>query len=54
VHTALARLAGRNPWRDHMPAPQSVPADLVDEGHAIPGGRMEAMREGRRRRSSGS
>jgi bifunctional non-homologous end joining protein LigD len=53
VHTALARLAGRNPWRDHLPAPQSVPADLVDEGHAIPGGRMEAMREGRRRRSSG-
>jgi bifunctional non-homologous end joining protein LigD len=53
VHTALARLAGRNPWRDHMPAPQSLPADLVDEGHAIPGGRMEAMREGRRRRSSG-
>jgi bifunctional non-homologous end joining protein LigD len=54
VHTALARLAGPNPWRDHMPAPQSLPAELVDEGHAIPGGRMEAMREGRRRRSSGA
>ena len=54
VHTALARLAGGNPWRDQMPAAQPLPADLVEEGHAIPGGRMEAMREGRRRRDAGA
>jgi bifunctional non-homologous end joining protein LigD len=54
VHNALDRLADRNPWRADMPAPQPVPAGLVEEGRAIPGGRMEAMREGRRRRAAGT
>jgi bifunctional non-homologous end joining protein LigD len=49
VHTALGHLGGANPWRAHMPAPQKLPAVLVEEGHAIPGGRVEAMHEGRRR-----
>jgi hypothetical protein len=32
-----------------MPAPQALPADLVEEGGAIPGGRVQAMHEGKRR-----
>jgi bifunctional non-homologous end joining protein LigD len=49
VHTALARLRDRNPWRAAMPAPQALPAALVEEGHGIPSGRVRAMHEGRRR-----
>jgi len=49
VHTALDHLGAGNPWRAHMPAPQLLPPALVEEGHAIPGGRVEAMHEGRRR-----
>ncbi|HET9442144.1 MAG TPA: non-homologous end-joining DNA ligase [Acidimicrobiales bacterium] len=50
IKTAVPLLDGRDPWHDGMPAPQRLPAALVDEGHAIPGGRVEAMHEGRRRR----
>ena len=32
-----------------MPAPQPLPADLVEEGHAIPVARVQAMHEGKRR-----
>jgi hypothetical protein len=32
-----------------MPDPQRLPADLVEEGHAIPVARVQAMHEGRRR-----
>jgi bifunctional non-homologous end joining protein LigD len=32
-----------------MPAPQSLPADLLEEGHAIPIARVAAMHEGKRR-----
>jgi bifunctional non-homologous end joining protein LigD len=49
VLTALGKLGAGNPWRAHMPAPQPLPPALVEEGHAIPGGRVEAMHEGRRR-----
>jgi len=42
-------LDGRDPWAEAMPAPQRVPAELIDEGAAIPGGRVAAMHEGRRR-----
>jgi bifunctional non-homologous end joining protein LigD len=49
VHTALGRLGGGNPWRAQMPAPQRLPPELVEEGHAIPAGRVQAMHEGRRR-----
>jgi len=49
IHTALGLLGAGNPWLAQMPAPQTLPADLVEEGHAIPAGRVQAMHEGRRR-----
>jgi DNA ligase D-like protein (predicted polymerase) len=50
ILTAVDRLDGRDPWADALPAPQSVPADLLDEGHAIPIPRVAAMHEGKRRK----
>jgi hypothetical protein len=32
-----------------MPEPQLLPADLVEEGRAIPIARVQAMHEGKRR-----
>jgi hypothetical protein len=32
-----------------MPAPQHLAADLIEEGRAIPGARVQAMHEGKRR-----
>lgn len=52
VHTVLERLGDGNPWADSMPAPQALPAALVDEGHGITPGRVEAMHEGKRRKRS--
>jgi DNA ligase D len=49
VRTAVELLAGADPWHDRMPAPQSLPADLLEEGHAIPVARVQAMHEGKRR-----
>ena len=49
VHTALGLLGDRDPWADQMPAPQQLPADLVEEGRAIPVARVQAMHEGKRR-----
>jgi hypothetical protein len=49
VHSARRHLRDRNPWAEHMPAAQPVGDDLVDEGRAIPAGRVEAMHEGKRR-----
>ncbi|MFN8620634.1 MAG: non-homologous end-joining DNA ligase [Chloroflexota bacterium] len=49
IHTAPRLLAGGDPWRDRMPAPQRLPADLVEEGSAIPVARVQAMHEGKRR-----
>ena len=49
VHTALGVLGDRDPWAEHMPAPQHLGADLIEEGHAIPAGRVQAMHEGKRR-----
>jgi len=50
VHTALERLGDRDPWADQMPAPQSLPSDLVEDGHTIPVARVQAMHEGKRRK----
>ena len=36
-------------WAARMPAPQTIPADLVEEGHTIPVPRVAAMHEGKRR-----
>ena len=49
VHTALQALGDRDPWATAMPAPQALPDALVEEGRAIPGGRVQAMHEGKRR-----
>jgi bifunctional non-homologous end joining protein LigD len=49
IHTALDRLGDRDPWAEHMPKPQRLPADLIDEGGAIPVARVQAMHEGKRR-----
>ncbi|WP_460700106.1 non-homologous end-joining DNA ligase [Nocardia thraciensis] len=49
IRTAAAQLTDRDPWRHEMPAPQALPADLVEEGHTIPVARVQAMHEGKRR-----
>ncbi|MEU8347214.1 DNA ligase D [Actinomadura meyerae] len=49
IRTALEVLGDRDPWAELMPAPQALPADLVEEGHTIPIARVQAMHEGRRR-----
>ncbi|HEY7873664.1 MAG TPA: ATP-dependent DNA ligase, partial [Actinomycetota bacterium] len=49
VKTAVDVLAGRDPWTERMPAAQTPDADLVEEGRAIPLGRVQAMHEGKRR-----
>jgi DNA primase len=48
--TAVRQLDGRASWADRMPAPQTLPAELVEEGNEIPIARVQAMHEGKRRR----
>lgn len=49
VCTASKQLGDRDPWAQEMPAPQGLPADLIEEGHTIPVARVQAMHEGKRR-----
>jgi DNA ligase D len=49
IHTAARLVADTDPWADQLPEPQVLPPGLVDEGRAIPVGRVQAMHEGRRR-----
>ena len=49
IRTALERLGDSDPWAEEMPSPQRIPAAVVEEGAAIPGGRVAAMHEGKRR-----
>jgi bifunctional non-homologous end joining protein LigD len=49
LHTALALLGDADPWAEAMPAPQHLGTELVEEGHAIPVARVQAMHEGKRR-----
>jgi bifunctional non-homologous end joining protein LigD len=49
IKTVPAAVGTGNPWADQLPEPQSLPAELVEEGHAIPVGRVAAMHEGKRR-----
>lgn len=49
VHTALEALEGRPSWTESMPAPQRLPADLIEFGRTIPVARVAAMHEGKRR-----
>jgi DNA ligase D-like protein (predicted polymerase) len=50
IRNALDRLGDADPWATGMPAPQQLPADLVEEGRAIPVARVQAMHEGKRRK----
>lgn len=49
LHTAAQLLADGDPWVEQMPEPQQLPADLIEEGRAIPIARVQAMHEGKRR-----
>jgi len=49
VHTALQHLGDDDPWAAQMPGPQRLPGELIEEGHAIPVARVQAMHEGKRR-----
>jgi len=49
VHTTMRHLGQGDPWAANMPSPQHLSEDLVEEGRAIPVGRVQAMHEGKRR-----
>jgi bifunctional non-homologous end joining protein LigD len=49
IHTVPSLLRGADPWAASLPEPQSLPADLIEEGRAIPIARVQAMHEGKRR-----
>ena len=49
IHRALDHLGDTDPWAALMPAPQRLNEALIEEGHAIPVGRVQAMHEGKRR-----
>ncbi len=49
IHNVPSLLGDANPWADALPAPQTIPAALIAEGHEIPVGRVAAMHEGKRR-----
>jgi DNA ligase D-like protein (predicted polymerase) len=49
VHTAIDAFDGRPSWSESMPAPQRLPADLIEHGRTIPATRVAAMHEGKRR-----
>jgi bifunctional non-homologous end joining protein LigD len=50
IHTVPEMVGEQDPWAEELPAPQSVPADLIEEGHTIPVARVQAMHEGKRRK----
>jgi DNA ligase D-like protein (predicted polymerase) len=49
LHNAPRLLEERASWADLMPTPQVLSSVLIEEGHAIPIARVQAMHEGRRR-----
>jgi len=48
LRTAPGLIAERDPWLDRLPE-QELSRDLIEEGHAIPIARVQAMHEGKRR-----
>ena len=50
IRTAAGLVADRDPWIEMMPAPQTLPPGLIEEGHAVPLARVQAMHEGKRRK----
>ena len=49
LHTAHGLLGDDDPWAALMPEPQRLSPGLVEEGRSIPGHRVQAMHEGKRR-----
>lgn len=49
IDTVPGRLGSADPWQTAKPAPQSVPPEVIAEGHTIPVARVAAMHEGKRR-----
>jgi DNA primase len=49
VLTAVRRLGDGDRWATRMPKPQTLSAELIEEGRSIPVGRVQAMHEGKRR-----
>ncbi len=49
MRTALQQLGNGDPWAAQMVRPQRLPDELLEEGHAIPIARVQAMHEGKRR-----
>ena len=49
IRSVPGLLGAADRWAEQMPPPQSLPADLVAEGHEIPIARVQAMHEGKRR-----
>jgi DNA ligase D-like protein (predicted polymerase) len=49
LRTAPTLLGDADPWRAALPAPQALPAELVEFGHTLPIPRVAAMHEGKRR-----
>ena len=49
IRSAPDLLGDADRWAELMPPPQTLPADLVAEGHEIPIARVQAMHEGKRR-----
>jgi len=54
VHNAAEVAGGRDLWAELLPAPQSLSAELIAEGHSIPIARVQAMHEGKRRKRAQS
>jgi DNA ligase D len=50
VHTAPTLVPDDDAWAERMAVPQPLPDALVEEGHAIPVARVQAMHEGKRRK----
>jgi DNA ligase D-like protein (predicted polymerase) len=53
VLTAVRQLGDGDRWATRMPHAQGLSAELIEEGRAIPGGRVQAMHEGKRRARGG-
>ncbi len=49
VHNVPGLLGDGDPWAAALPAPQPLPAELVEHGHTIPIARVQAMHAGLRR-----
>jgi DNA primase len=50
IHNALDRLGAAGPWTEVLATAQTLPAELVEEGHTIAVPRVQAMHEGKRRK----